>query len=26
LHIWAWRPNKSGMFAMWNPAVSCANQ
>jgi hypothetical protein len=26
LHIWAWRPNPSGMFAMWNPTVSCANQ
>ena len=26
LHIWAWRPNPSGMFAMWNPSVSCANQ
>lgn len=25
LHIWAWRPNPSGMFAMWNPKVSCAN-
>lgn len=25
LHIWAWRPNPSGMFAMWNPSVSCAN-
>lgn len=24
LHIWAWRPNPSGMFAMWNPSVSCA--
>lgn len=24
LHIWAWRPNPSGLFAMWNPAVSCA--
>ncbi|MDF1505853.1 hypothetical protein [Roseisolibacter sp. H3M3-2] len=24
LHIWAWRPNPSGMFAMWNPDVSCA--
>jgi hypothetical protein len=24
LHIWAWRPNPSGMFAMWNPRVSCA--
>lgn len=23
LHIWAWRPNASGMFAMWNPSVSC---
>lgn len=26
LHIWAWRPNPAGMFAMWNPSVSCANQ
>jgi hypothetical protein len=25
LHIWAWRPNPSGMFAMWNPKVSCAH-
>jgi hypothetical protein len=25
LHIWAWRPNSSGMFAMWNPKVSCEN-
>ena len=24
LHIWAWRPNPSGMFAGWNPAASCA--
>lgn len=24
LHIWAWRPNPSGMFAMWNPSASCA--
>ena len=23
LHIWAWRPNPSGMFAAWNPKVSC---
>lgn len=23
LHIWAWRPNPSGMFAAWNPDVSC---
>lgn len=25
LHIWAWRPNPTGMFAMWNPQVSCVN-
>jgi hypothetical protein len=25
LHIWAWRPNPSGAFAMWNPSASCAN-
>lgn len=25
IHIWAWRPNPDGMFAMWNPNVSCAN-
>ena len=25
IHIWAWRPNPDGMFAMWNPKVSCAN-
>jgi hypothetical protein len=24
LHIWAWRPNPSGTFAMWNPKASCA--
>lgn len=23
LHIWAWRDNPSGMFAAWNPDVSC---
>ncbi len=23
IHIWSWRPNPSGMFAPWNPAVSC---
>jgi len=23
LHIWAWRSNPSGMFAMWNPQASC---
>lgn len=25
IHIWAWRPNPSGMFAPWNPKVSCAH-
>jgi len=25
LHIWAWRDNPSGMFAMWNPKASCAH-
>lgn len=25
LHIWAWAENPSGMFAGWNPKVSCAN-
>jgi hypothetical protein len=25
IHIWAWRPNPNGMFAPWNPKVSCAN-
>lgn len=23
LHVWIWQPNPSGMFAMWNPAVTC---
>ena len=23
LHVWIWQPNPSGMFAMWNPKVSC---
>ncbi len=23
IHIWAWAPNENGMFAPWNPAVSC---
>jgi hypothetical protein len=23
LHMWAWTPNKSGLFADWNPAVRC---
>ena len=25
IHIWAWRPNPSGMFALWNPKASCAH-
>jgi hypothetical protein len=24
LHAWVWRNNPSGMFAPWNPEVSCA--
>ena len=23
LHVWAWKPNPSGMFTDWNPNVSC---
>lgn len=23
LHAWLWKPNPSGMFAMWNPSVRC---
>ena len=23
LHVWLWRDNPSGMFAQWNPNVSC---
>ncbi len=23
LHVWLYKPNPSGMFAVWNPAVSC---
>ena len=23
LHVWVWEPNPSGMFAMFNPNVSC---
>ena len=23
LHVWAWRPNPSGVFADWNTKVSC---
>ena len=25
LHIWLWRDNPTGVFADWNPKVSCAN-
>ena len=24
LHVWAWKDNPNGMFADWNPNVSCA--
>ena len=23
LHVWAWKPNPSGLFAPWNPNVKC---
>lgn len=23
LHVWLWQPNRSGLFADWNPAVAC---
>jgi len=23
LHVWAWRENPSGLYANWNPKVSC---
>lgn len=25
LHVWAWKDNPSGMFADWNPLVTCDN-
>lgn len=25
LHVWVWENNPSGMYADWNPRVSCAN-
>lgn len=25
LHVWVWENNPDGMFADWNPRVSCAN-
>ena len=24
LHVWVWANNPSGLFAQWNPALSCA--
>lgn len=24
LHAWIWKPNPSGVFAMWNPKVKCS--
>lgn len=24
LHVWAWRHNPAGLFADWNPRISCA--
>jgi hypothetical protein len=23
LHVWAWKPNRAGLFADWNPDVRC---
>jgi hypothetical protein len=23
LHVWIWEPNPSGLFADWNPSVTC---
>ena len=25
LHVWVWKNNPSGLYAAWNPRVSCAN-
>ncbi|MEP6692513.1 MAG: hypothetical protein ABJD07_15240 [Gemmatimonadaceae bacterium] len=25
LHVWAWKENANGLYADWNPQVSCAN-
>jgi hypothetical protein len=25
LHAWVWKDNPSGMFADWNPVITCAN-
>lgn len=26
LHVWVWQPNPDGIFAMWNPSVTCPQQ
>jgi hypothetical protein len=26
LHVWAWEPNPSGLFADWNPSVKCPDK
>ena len=26
LHVWAWRHNPNGIFADWNPRVTCPTQ
>jgi hypothetical protein len=26
LHVWVWKNNPSGLYAAWNPRVSCANE
>jgi hypothetical protein len=25
LHVWIWKENPSGLFAPWNPRVTCKN-
>jgi hypothetical protein len=25
LHVWTWKPDPSGLFAMWNPDVKCVD-
>jgi hypothetical protein len=25
VHVWAWRQNPSGLFADWNPKVTCSS-
>jgi hypothetical protein len=26
LHVWVWQHNPSGLFADWNPRVTCAKE